>query len=129
MRALGRELGLPEKFVGRHPFPGPGLAIRCPGDITREKLDILRRADAVYIEEIRRAGLYDAIWQAFAPPRLGFPPVRGSPAAPVVLQRAPRRARPLPCAPPPRCPVRPPVADRARAGSCRRPPRPRRVAF
>ena len=53
-------------FVGRHPFPGPGLAIRCPGDITVEKLDILRKADAVYIEEIRRAGLYDAIWQAFA---------------------------------------------------------------
>jgi GMP synthase (glutamine-hydrolysing) len=53
-------------FVGRHPFPGPGLAIRCPGDITVEKLDILRKADAVYIEEIRRAGLYDQIWQAFA---------------------------------------------------------------
>src|SRR5947209_1932371 len=66
VRALGRELGLPEKFVGRHPFPGPGLAIRCPGEITREKLDILRRADDVYIEEIRRAGLYDDIWQAFA---------------------------------------------------------------
>jgi len=66
VRALGRELGLPQKFVGRHPFPGPGLAIRCPGDITREKLDILRQADAVYIEEIRRAGLYDDIWQAFA---------------------------------------------------------------
>src|SRR5712691_3444429 len=66
VRALGRELGLPEKFVGRHPFPGPGLAIRCPGEITREKLEILRLADAVYIEEIRRAGLYDAIWQAFA---------------------------------------------------------------
>src|SRR6195256_3156454 len=66
VRVLGRELGLPEKFVGRHPFPGPGLAIRCPGDITREKLDILRQADAVYIEEIRRAGLYDEIWQAFA---------------------------------------------------------------
>jgi GMP synthase (glutamine-hydrolysing) len=66
VRALGRELGLPEKFVGRHPFPGPGLAIRCPGEITTEKLDILRRADAVYIEEIRRAGLYDDIWQAFA---------------------------------------------------------------
>jgi GMP synthase (glutamine-hydrolysing) len=66
VRALGRELGLPEAFVDRHPFPGPGLAIRCPGDITREKLDILRRADAIYIEEIRRAGLYDAIWQAFA---------------------------------------------------------------
>src|ERR1700758_3520675 len=66
VRALGRELGLPEIFVGRHPFPGPGLAIRCPGEITREKLDILRRADDVYIEEIRRAGLYDDIWQAFA---------------------------------------------------------------
>jgi GMP synthase (glutamine-hydrolysing) len=66
VRALGRELGLPEAFVGRHPFPGPGLAIRCPGPITQEKLEILRRADAVYIEEIRRAGLYDDIWQAFA---------------------------------------------------------------
>jgi GMP synthase (glutamine-hydrolysing) len=66
VRALGRELGLPEKFVGRHPFPGPGLAIRCPGEITHEKLEILRRADAVFIEEIRRAGLYDEIWQAFA---------------------------------------------------------------
>jgi GMP synthase (glutamine-hydrolysing) len=65
VRALGRELGLPEIFVGRHPFPGPGLAIRCPGDITKEKLDILRKADAVYIDEIRKAGLYDAIWQAF----------------------------------------------------------------
>ncbi len=66
VRALGRELHLPEKFVGRHPFPGPGLAIRCPGEITHEKLEILRRADAVFIEEIRRAGLYDEIWQAFA---------------------------------------------------------------
>ena len=66
VRVLGRELGLPDVFVGRHPFPGPGLAIRCPGDITVEKLDILRKADAVYIEEIRRAGLYDVIWQAFA---------------------------------------------------------------
>jgi GMP synthase (glutamine-hydrolysing) len=66
VRALGRELGLPEKFVGRHPFPGPGLAIRCPGEITRDKLDILGSADAVFIEEIRRAGLYDEIWQAFA---------------------------------------------------------------
>jgi GMP synthase (glutamine-hydrolysing) len=66
VRALGRELGLPEAFVGRHPFPGPGLAIRCPGEITREKLDILRLADEIYIEEIRRAGLYDNIWQAFA---------------------------------------------------------------
>jgi GMP synthase (glutamine-hydrolysing) len=66
VRALGRELGLPEAFVGRHPFPGPGLAIRCPGEITREKLDILRLADNVFIEEIRRAGLYDDVWQAFA---------------------------------------------------------------
>jgi GMP synthase (glutamine-hydrolysing) len=66
VRVLGRELGLPEIFVGRHPFPGPGLAIRCPGDITKQKLDILRKADAVYIDEIRKAGLYDTIWQAFA---------------------------------------------------------------
>ncbi len=66
VRALGRELGLPHSFVGRHPFPGPGLAIRVPGEITREKLEILRKADAVYLEEIRNAGLYDAIWQAFA---------------------------------------------------------------
>ena len=66
VRALGRELGLPNTFVGRHPFPGPGLAIRCPGEITKEKLDILRLADAVYIDEIRKAGLYDIIWQAFA---------------------------------------------------------------
>src|SRR5262249_17489314 len=65
-RAPGRDLGVPQAFVGRHPVPGPGLAIRCPGEITREKLDILRRADDVYIEEIRRAGLYDDIWQAFA---------------------------------------------------------------
>ena len=65
VRALGRELGLPEKFIGRHPFPGPGLAIRCPGEITREKLDILRKADAVFIDQIRRHGLYDEIWQAF----------------------------------------------------------------
>jgi GMP synthase (glutamine-hydrolysing) len=66
VRALGRELGLPESFIGRHPFPGPGLAIRLPGGVTREKLDILRKADAIYIEEIRKAGLYDKIWQAFS---------------------------------------------------------------
>jgi GMP synthase (glutamine-hydrolysing) len=66
VRALGRELGLPDRFVGRHPFPGPGLAIRCPGAITREKLAILRKADAVYLDQIRKHGLYDAIWQAFA---------------------------------------------------------------
>ena len=66
VRALGRELGLPDAFVGRHPFPGPGLAIRIPGEITPEKLEILRKADAIYLDEIRKAGLYDAIWQAFA---------------------------------------------------------------
>ena len=66
VRALGRELGLPEQFIGRHPFPGPGLAIRLPGGVTREKLDILRKADAIYLDEIRKAGLYDTIWQAFA---------------------------------------------------------------
>ncbi len=66
VRALGRELGLPETFVGRHPFPGPGLAIRIPGEITKERLDVLRLADAIYLDEIRRAGLYDDIWQAFA---------------------------------------------------------------
>src|SRR6476660_9779049 len=66
VRELGRELGLPPAFVDRHPFPGPGLAIRCPGELTRDKLDIPRRADDIYIEEIRRAGLYDEIWQAFA---------------------------------------------------------------
>ena len=66
VRALGRELGLPDSFVGRHPFPGPGLAIRLPGGITAEKLDILRKADAIYLEEIRSTGLYDEIWQAFA---------------------------------------------------------------
>jgi GMP synthase (glutamine-hydrolysing) len=66
VRALGRELGLPNAFVGRHPFPGPGLAIRIPGEVTKERCDILRKADAIYLEEIRNAGLYDAIWQAFA---------------------------------------------------------------
>lgn len=66
VRELGRELGLPEPFIGRHPFPGPGLAIRCPGAVTREKLEILREADAIYLDEIRKAGLYEAIWQAFA---------------------------------------------------------------
>jgi GMP synthase (glutamine-hydrolysing) len=66
VRKLGQELGLPEKFVGRHPFPGPGLAIRLPGGVTREKLDILKKADAIYIDEIRKAGLYDKIWQAFS---------------------------------------------------------------
>jgi GMP synthase (glutamine-hydrolysing) len=59
VRALGRELGLPESFIGRHPFPGPGLAIRCPAAVTKDKADILRKADAIYLEEIRKAGLYD----------------------------------------------------------------------
>lgn len=66
VRELGRELGLPETFVGRHPFPGPGLAIRIPGAVSKERADILRKADAIYLEEIRKAGLYDKIWQAFA---------------------------------------------------------------
>ena len=66
VRALGRELGLPESIVGRHPFPGPGLAIRILGPVTREAVQILQKADAIYLEEIRAAGLYDAIWQAFA---------------------------------------------------------------
>ena len=66
VRALGRELGMAERLVGRHPFPGPGLAIRIPGEITPERLAILRKADAVYLDEIRKSGLYDAIWQAFA---------------------------------------------------------------
>ena len=66
VRALGRELGVPEHIVGRHPFPGPGLAIRIPGEVTRERAELLRRVDAVYLDAIRQAGLYDAIWQAFA---------------------------------------------------------------
>ena len=66
VRALGRELGIPEGIVGRHPFPGPGLDIRIPGEVTREKCDLLRKVDAIFLEEIRLAGLYDAIWQAFA---------------------------------------------------------------
>ncbi|HWL80725.1 MAG TPA: glutamine-hydrolyzing GMP synthase [Roseomonas sp.] len=65
VRALGRELGIPEEIVGRHPFPGPGLAIRIPGEVTREKVQILQKADSIFLEEIRAAGLYDAIWQAF----------------------------------------------------------------
>jgi len=66
VRELGRELGLNDQFVGRHPFPGPGLAIRIPGEVSKDRCDVLRKADAVYLEEIRNAGLYDAIWQAFA---------------------------------------------------------------
>ena len=66
VRELGRTLGLPETMIGRHPFPGPGLAIRIPGDVTEEDLEILRRADAIYLDELRTAGLYDEIWQAFA---------------------------------------------------------------
>ena len=66
VRALGAELGLPESLIGRHPFPGPGLAIRIPGEVTAKACEVLRRADAIYLEEIRKAGLYDAIWQAFA---------------------------------------------------------------
>ncbi len=66
VRALGVELGLPPAFVGRHPFPGPGLAIRIPGEVTAEKVAVLQEADAIYLDEIRQAGLYDQIWQAFA---------------------------------------------------------------
>jgi len=66
VRNVGRELGLPEEFIGRHPFPGPGLGIRVLGEVSRERLDTLREADAIYLEEIREAGLYDEIWQAFA---------------------------------------------------------------
>ncbi|MDO9587002.1 MAG: glutamine-hydrolyzing GMP synthase, partial [Brevundimonas sp.] len=66
VRALGRELGLTDAFVGRHPFPGPGLAIRIPGEITPEAVETLQQADAIYLDEIRKAGLYDQIWQAFA---------------------------------------------------------------
>jgi GMP synthase (glutamine-hydrolysing) len=66
VRALGVELGLPPAFVGRHPFPGPGLAIRIPGEVTPERVAVLQKADAIYLDEIRKAGLYDAIWQAFA---------------------------------------------------------------
>ena len=66
VRALGRELGLDPAFVGRHPFPGPGLAIRIPGEVTPEKVAVLQKADLIWLDEIRKAGLYDTIWQAFA---------------------------------------------------------------
>ncbi|MEO5568700.1 MAG: glutamine-hydrolyzing GMP synthase, partial [Gemmatimonadaceae bacterium] len=66
VRNVGRELGLPEEMVGRHPFPGPGLGIRVLGEVDREKVELLQRADAIYLEEIREANLYNEIWQAFA---------------------------------------------------------------
>ncbi|HFB55194.1 MAG TPA: glutamine-hydrolyzing GMP synthase, partial [Hellea balneolensis] len=66
VRLLGQELGLHKDFVERHPFPGPGLAIRCPGEITKEKLDLLREADAIYLDQIKKHNLYNEIWQAFA---------------------------------------------------------------
>ena len=66
VRVLGVELGIPDSFIGRHPFPGPGLAIRIPGEVSLEKAEILRKADVIYIEEIRKSGLYNEIWQAFA---------------------------------------------------------------
>jgi GMP synthase (glutamine-hydrolysing) len=66
VRAVGRELKIPEDFIERHPFPGPGLAVRITSDVTKEKLDILREADAIYIDAVRKAGLYNKIWQAFS---------------------------------------------------------------
>ena len=66
VRQVGRELGLPEEFIRRHPFPGPGLGVRVLGSVTKERLDVLREADEIYLDEIRSAGLYDEIWQAFA---------------------------------------------------------------
>jgi GMP synthase (glutamine-hydrolysing) len=66
VRVLGRELGMPEEIISRHPFPGPGLAIRIIDDVTRQRADILRKADAIVLEEIKKAGLYNEIWQAFA---------------------------------------------------------------
>ena len=65
VRRVGKVLGIAPHFLGRHPFPGPGLAVRCLGELKKERLDILREADAIFIEEIRKAGLYDSIWQAF----------------------------------------------------------------
>lgn len=94
VRALGRELGLTDAFVGRHPFPGPGLAIRIPGEITPEAVATLQDADAIYLDEIRKAGLYDDIWQAFAV----LLPVKtvGVRATPAPMKRC------WPCAPSPR---------------------------
>jgi len=66
VRLLGKELGMPDEIIHRHPFPGPGLAIRCIGDITQERLEILRKADTIVLEEIKKAGLYGSLWQAFA---------------------------------------------------------------
>ena len=66
VRVLGKELDMPDEIINRHPFPGPGLAIRCIGDITKERLDILRKADTIVLEEIKKAGLYGNLWQAFA---------------------------------------------------------------
>ena len=65
VRHLGFELGLPKEFIARHPFPGPGLAIRCPGEVTSHKIDILRKADSIFIDQIKKYNLYDKIWQAF----------------------------------------------------------------
>jgi GMP synthase (glutamine-hydrolysing) len=66
VRELGKELGIPDEILYRHPFPGPGLAIRCIGEITKEKLDILRQADRIVLEEIKKSGLYNKVWQSFA---------------------------------------------------------------
>jgi GMP synthase (glutamine-hydrolysing) len=66
VRLLGKELGMPDEIIYRHPFPGPGLAIRCIGDITRDRTEVLRKADAIVLEEIKKAGLYGELWQAFA---------------------------------------------------------------
>jgi GMP synthase (glutamine-hydrolysing) len=66
VRLLGRELGMPDEIIYRHPFPGPGLAIRCVGEVTRDRIEILRKADAVVLEEVKKAGLYNTLWQAFA---------------------------------------------------------------
>jgi GMP synthase (glutamine-hydrolysing) len=66
VRAAGKTLGIPAEALGRHPFPGPGLAVRCLGDLTRERLDVLRKADAIFIQELREQRLYDSVWQAFA---------------------------------------------------------------
>lgn len=66
VRELGKELGLPDEIVFRHPFPGPGLGVRCVGEVTKQRLDTLREIDAIFIEEIKKAGLYRSVWQALA---------------------------------------------------------------